>query len=133
MPKIVIKQKDIEWESFRGSGPGGQHKNKTSSCVRYRHIPTGITAESHESRSQAQNRRIAISRLIIKLQNHFSQNDDEKRKSSSSFSNQTRTYWLCGDRRVVDHETGHESKDVNGVLDGDIDAFIMRRLAMNVG
>lgn len=128
--RIVIKPSDLEWEAFRGSGAGGQHRNKTSSCVRYRHIPTGITAESHEERSQSRNRRIAISRLIDKLYDYYTKgvvDDADKRyseKPDASFSSQKRTYRLCGEQSVTDHETGVVVKNAKSVLDGDIDVFI---------
>lgn len=135
--RIVIKPQDIEWEAFRGSGKGGQHRNKTDSCVRYRHIPTGITAESHEERKQGQNRKVALVRLLDKLYDHYSQagiDDADKRyhdKPRASFSSQLRTYWLCGDQRVVDHVTGVVVKNPRSVLDGDIDVFIEANMRAN--
>lgn len=132
--RIVIKPGDLEWEAFRGSGKGGQHRNKTDSCVRYRHIPTGITAESHEERKQGQNRRIALDRLIKKLYDYYMKGiieDADNRyneKPDVGFSNQKRTYRLCGEQSIVDHETGVTAKNVRDVLDGDIDRFIEAEL-----
>lgn len=65
---VEIKETDIRIEFYRGSGPGGQHRNVTDSAVRIRHIPTGIVAQASESRSQAQNRQVAMERLRVALE-----------------------------------------------------------------
>ncbi|HYS44045.1 MAG TPA: peptide chain release factor-like protein [Geobacteraceae bacterium] len=65
---VEIKESDIKFEFYRGSGPGGQHRNVTDSAVRLRHLPTGIVVQASESRSQAQNREVAMERLKIALE-----------------------------------------------------------------
>ncbi|SRR6266540_2652391 len=65
---MEIKESDIRWEFYRGSGPGGQHRNVTDSAVRIRHLPTGIVVQASESRSQAQNREVALERLKAALE-----------------------------------------------------------------
>jgi len=129
--RIVIRPKDLEWEAFRAGGKGGQHQNKTSSAVRYRHLPTGITAESRDERDQHQNRKIALARVIDKLRAALVGDKEAKRreayrdKPDASFGWQVRTYVLHGkDQRVVDHRTGVESLKPRAVLDGGIDEFI---------
>jgi peptide chain release factor 2 len=127
--KIVIEKADVKREVFRGSGPGGQNVNKTESCVRLTHIPTGIKAEGRSERSQRQNLQSALLLLLSKLRRYY---DDIKRereqgradeKPSVSFGNQIRSYYLCGQRRVIDHRTGVQS-DPGAVLNGKLDPFL---------
>ena len=139
MPAIVIRPQDIEVEFFRAGGKGGQKQNKTSSAARVRHLPTGLTGESRVERSQTQNRRRAMIILLDKIRavhlgDQRAKRDAEYReKPEASFSSQSRTYVVCGkDRRVIDHETGHETRDVDGVLNGRLDPFIRAGLACRV-
>jgi peptide chain release factor 2 len=113
--KLVIRKCDLKRETFRGSGPGGQNVNKTESCVRLTHIPTGIKAEGRTERSQRANEEACLKLLIAKLYRHFreaalaAEDSRNAAKPSASFGHQIRTYWLCGHQRVVDHRTGKEA------------------------
>lgn len=126
--KIVIHKNDLKKETFRAGGKGGQHQNTTDSAVRYTHIPTGIRAESRTERCQHSNARTAMSLLLAKLYKYYSniraaqEQKNYESKPEVSFGNQIRTYFLCGQARVVDHRTGKVASPAS-VLNGDIDCL----------
>lgn len=118
-----LNEKDLEYEYFRSGGPGGQHQNKTSSGVRVRHIPTGITAESR-GRSQKNNRRLAREEVQTKLVSkraskiHNSQNRRRKNQIGSGMrGDKIRTYRVRDDK-VVDHRTNKKAR-LSSLLKGD--------------
>jgi peptide chain release factor 2 len=128
--KISISKNDLKRETFRGTGPGGQHKNVTETCVRLTHIPTGVKAEGRTERSQYQNEQACLALLISKLHRHYQEIADREAertyddKSEASFGHQIRTYRLCGNHQVViDHRTGVEDSP-HRVLNGKIDKFL---------
>ena len=127
--EIEINPADLEWDTFRASGAGGQHVNKTESAVRVRHLPTGLVAECQQERSQHMNRDKAIqmlkSRLYeLELEKQRAEKDKvEAGKMKNEWGSQIRSYVL-DDRRVKDHRTNHEIGDVQKVMDGGIDDFI---------
>lgn len=127
--EIDINPADLEWDTFRASGAGGQHVNKTESAVRVTHVPSGIVAECQEERSQHMNRDKAIqmlkSRLYeVELQKKRAARDEiEAKKMKNEWGSQIRSYVL-DDRRVKDHRTKFETRNTDAVLDGGLDGFL---------
>ena len=127
---IEIKEDDIKMDVFRSSGAGGQHINKTSSAVRLTHIPTGIVVACQNERSQFQNKEQALrmlkSKLLeIKEREHLEKIEDIKGvQKDIAWGSQIRSYVFMPYTLAKDHRTGHESGNINAVMDGDLDGFI---------
>lgn len=127
--KLDIKDSDLRVDIFRSSGPGGQSVNTTSSAVRITHLPTGVSAQCQNEKSQHHNREAAMKVLRARLYNLELQKREAERqakyagKDAIAFGSQIRTYTLQPYRLVKDHRTGCESGDVDGVLNGQIDQF----------
>ena len=127
--ELDIRESDLRVDIFRSSGPGGQSVNTTSSAVRITHLPTGISAQCQNEKSQHQNRETALRVLRARLYNLEVQKREAARqaqyagKDAIAFGSQIRTYTLQPYRLVKDHRTGCETADVDGVLDGQIDTF----------
>jgi len=127
---IEIKEDDIRMDFYRASGAGGQHVNKVSSAVRITHIPTGIVVQCQNERSQHKNRAQALKVLKGRLYMMERQKrDDEMNKLYSdkgeiAWGSQIRSYVLQPYQMVKDHRTGHQTGNVEAVLNGDLDAFI---------
>ena len=127
---IVIRPEDLKVDTFRASGAGGQHVNKTESAVRITHLPTNIVVSCQSERSQLQNRDQAMKMLRSKLlQKKIEEEEMEKAKLKGeerkvAFGSQIRTYTLHPYTLVKDHRTGTETSNASGVLDGDLDKFI---------
>jgi len=128
--QIEIKESDVQIETFRSSGPGGQHVNKTETAVRITHLPTGIVVQCQNERSQYQNRMMALKILKAKLYELEKQKriqkwkEIHKNQKEIAWGNQIRSYVLQPYKLVKDHRTGLERGDTERVLDGDIDDFI---------
>ena len=137
--EIEINPSDIRTDTFRASGAGGQHVNKTDSGVRFTHIPTGIVAASTQDRSQHKNRAIAMEMLKARLyelelrKREALANEIEAGKTDIGWGHQIRSYVLQPYQMVKDLRTGIEKGNPAAVLDGDLDAFMAAALASRVG
>ena len=130
VPDIVIRPEDLKIDTYRSSGAGGQHVNKTESAIRITHIPTGIIVACQTERSQIQNRETAMKMLYSKLVEKQEIEEMEKLASirgdikKIEWGSQIRSYVFCPYTLVKDHRTGYETSDVQGVMNGDIQEFI---------
>ncbi len=128
--EVEIRAEDLRVDTYRSSGAGGQHINKTDSAVRITHIPTGIVVACQNERSQHQNREMAMkmlkSKLIeIKEREHLDKIEDIKGvQKEIAWGSQIRSYVFMPYTLVKDHRTSFESGNVNAVMDGDLDGFI---------
>ncbi len=127
--EVEINSSDLEWDTFRASGAGGQHVNKTESAVRVRHLPSGIVAECQQERSQHKNRAKAIQMLKSRLYEAELEKQREAKgkveagKMKNEWGSQIRSYVL-DDRWVKDLRTGFKVNNPDKVLNGDIDGFL---------
>ncbi len=131
---IVIEDKDLKIDTYRASGAGGQHVNKTDSAVRITHLPSGIVCQCQNQRSQLKNKNIAIKILKSKLYElKIKENKEEKDKLNDlkkdiSWGSQIRSYVFHPYQMVKDHRTKYETSNINNILDGNINEFIRKYL-----
>jgi peptide chain release factor 2 len=137
--KVEIDEKDLRIDVMRSSGAGGQHVNKTESAVRITHIPTGIAVHCQQERSQHKNRGTAMRILRSKLFEIEQKKMEDKmggihaQKKAIEWGNQIRSYVLAPYRLVSDHRTGLKVSNVDSVLDGDLDQFMIAQLLQLAG
>lgn len=134
--KIDIEDKDMRIDTYRASGPGGQHVNKTNSAIRITHLPTGIVAQCQNEKSQHRNREIALKILKAKLYEQEKMKLDQEKQERHqtqkeiAWGSQIRSYVFNPYRKVKDHRTNLEEGNLEKVLDGGIDRFIDAYLRM---
>jgi len=127
---VDIKEGDLKMETFRASGPGGQHVNVSDTAIRITHLPTKIQVSCQSERSQYQNKQNALRVLKARLYEHYKKEEEkklaefEKKKTDIGWGNQIRSYIFHPYNLVKDHRTKLENGDINKVMDGDLDEFM---------
>ena len=138
LDEIKINEDELRIDTYRSSGAGGQYINKTDSAVRITHLPTGIVVSCQTQRSQIQNKEVCINMLKSKL---YQKQVEEKEKELAKlkgenrlieWGSQIRSYVFCPYLMVKDHRTNYSTSDLDGVMDGNIDAFIFEYLKENL-
>ncbi len=135
--EINVNQSDLRVDTYRASGAGGQHVNKTSSAVRITHIPTGIVVQCQSERSQHMNRENAMKILLSRLYQKQREEEEkklaelEKTKKEIAWGSQIRSYVFHPYNMVKDHRTKEETSNIQDVMDGNLDPFIEAYLKIN--
>jgi len=144
MPEIIentqieIKPEDLRIDTYHSGGAGGQNVNKTDSAVRITHLPTNTVAQCQNERSQLQNKAMAMCMLISKLTELKEREEEEKllqiqgQLKKIEWGSQIRSYVFCPYTMVKDHRTNYETSDVQGIMDGDLENFIIEYLKKSV-
>ena len=134
--EFTINWDDVRIDTYRATGAGGQHINRTDSAVRMTHIPTGIVVQCQNERSQIQNREVCVRMLKSKLLELREREKEEKmaeikgEMKKIEWGSQIRSYVFQPYTMVKDHRTGYEDGDVDAVMDGEIDGFVRAYLQM---
>ena len=136
---VEIDEDDLQVDTYRASGAGGQHVNKTDSAVRITHRPTGIVVQCQNERSQSANKQTAMNMLrsrLVELEERRRREEIAREKGEAqdvNFGSQIRSYVLHPYTMVKDHRTSHEMGDAQRVLDGDLDGFVRAELLRSAG
>ncbi len=134
--EVEIKPEDIRIDTYRATGAGGQHVNKTDSAVRITHYPTGIVVQCQNERSQHKNKATAMKILRSRLYEYYKEEREkekekiEREKKDISWGNQIRSYVFHPYNMVKDHRTNYETGNIQAVMDGEIDVFIKEYLKL---
>ena len=137
--EIEVRDEDVRVDTYRATGAGGQHINKTDSAVRMTHMPSGIVVTCQNERSQMQNRETALKILKARLLEREIQRREEEQARlkgehrATGWGSQIRSYVLHPYNMVKDHRTGHETSDTTAVLDGEIEPFVEAYLRWQIG
>jgi peptide chain release factor 2 len=137
--ELALDDDDLRVDTYRASGAGGQHVNKTDSAVRITHVPTGIVVQCQNERSQTQNKATAMRLLRARLLEEEERKRAEEmavergEQKAAEWGSQIRSYTLHPSTRVKDHRTGFEVGDAQRVLDGDLDGFVREYLNQSAG
>ena len=132
--EVEVNPDDLRIDTYRATGAGGQHVNKTDSAVRITHLPSGIVSQSQNERSQMQNRETAMKILRARLLERALEEREQEMAAirgehvEAGWGNQIRSYVLHPYQMVKDHRTEYETSDTGGVLDGDLDGFMQAEL-----
>ncbi|KAJ2639597.1 hypothetical protein GGF40_000709 [Coemansia sp. RSA 1286] len=133
---MAVAEKDLRIDTFKASGAGGQHVNKTESAVRMTHLPTGITVECKAERSQIRNRSVCMELLqarLAKLEHDKQQqakSQERKGLPENAWGSQIRSYVMHPYQMVKDSRTGHTTTQLKAVLNGEIDEFLTKQLTL---
>jgi peptide chain release factor 2 len=136
---VEIEDDDLQIDTYRASGAGGQHVNKTDSAVRITHKPTGVVVQCQNERSQSSNKATAMAMLksrLLELEEQKRREEIAKEKGEAqdvAWGSQIRSYVLHPYTMVKDHRTGFEMGDAQRVLDGDLDGFVRAELLRRAG
>ena len=137
--EVDVDEKDLRIDTYRASGAGGQHVNKTSSAVRITHEPTGLVVQCQNERSQHRNKESAMKMLLSQLYKRKLEEEDAKRaklentKKEIGWGSQIRSYVFHPYNMVKDHRTNFETSNVQAVMDGELDEFIQTYLMQSTG
>ena len=137
IPNVEFRDDELQYETFKAGGAGGQHVNKTSSAVRLTHLPTGISVQCQNERSQFKNKGTALKVLTARVYQYLRDEEAKKQeaventKKRIEFGSQIRSYVMHPYNLVKDHRTGYETGNVQAVIDGQLDAFIKAYLTQS--
>ena len=137
IPNVEFRDDELQYETFKAGGAGGQHVNKTSSAVRLTHLPTGISVQCQNERSQFKNKGTALKVLTARVYQYLRDEEAKKQeaventKKRIEFGSQIRSYVMHPYNLVKDHRTGYETGNVQAVMDGQLDAFIKAYLTQS--
>lgn len=135
VPSVKIKENDLKIDTYKASGPGGQHVNKRETAVRITHLPTGLKVSAQNERSQARNKKEAMKILKSKLTSYREKIATKKKESLESkiepeWGNQIRTYVMHPYKQVRDHRTKIKTSKVEKILDGNLECFIQEEIKL---